>query len=203
MYKVGAKVVSVVYGAGTITEIVKEKIDGVMHEFYKIKLTHSPMELLIPTKKTNKNLIRPISTDKQLAKALNILKKEPLKMSEEDLRIITNDVSSIIKNSDIVEIAKWLSKLISRRRALGQPNANEKKLYLNFKTLICGELALIKNIDFKEAEAHLEKILKKNFSVSQKDLEFLGIDENANLDEDDENVKLIKENEDFDEDDEN
>ncbi len=177
MLKAGNKVVCPIYGAGTVIETVKEKIDNVSHEFLKIKLIHSNMELLIPTDMVESNGIRQVSSEKQLTKALNILKKDPIKMSDEDLRLIMSELNNIIKNSNIVQCAEWMSKLISRRRTHGQLNANEKKLYLNFKSLICGELALIKNMDYKEAEKNLEKVLKKNFSLTQKDIELLGLDE--------------------------
>ena len=175
MYKAGNKIVCPLYGAGTVVEILKEKIDKVNQEFVKIQLVHSNMELLIPVDMIEANGIRNISSDKQLSKALNILKKDPIKMEDDDMAKIINDLNSIIKSSNIVKCAEWMSKLIYRRRAHGQLNANEKKLYLNFKSLICGELALIKGIDYKESEKQLEKVLKKNFSLTEKDIEFLGL----------------------------
>ncbi len=183
MLKKGDKVVCPLYGAGSIVEIVKEKIDKTTQEFYKIQLVHSNMELLIPADMLEANGIRQISSDKQLSKALNILKKDPIKLDDDDMQLIMNELNSIIKSSNIVKSAEWMSKLIYRRRTHGQLNANEKKLYLNFKSLICGELALIKNLDYKEAEKQLEKVLKKNFSLTEKDIEFLGLEDNENVEE--------------------
>ncbi|HPG31646.1 MAG TPA: CarD family transcriptional regulator, partial [bacterium] len=99
MYKVGNKIVCPLYGAGTVVEILKEKIDKANQEFVKIQLIHSNMELLIPVDMIEANGIRNISSDKQLSKALNILKKDPIKMEDDDMAKIINDLNSIIKSS--------------------------------------------------------------------------------------------------------
>ncbi len=186
-FKVGTNVVCPMYGAGSVMDIIKEDIEGKVQEFLKISLVHSNLELLIPVEMIETNGIRAISTENQLVRALKILKKEPMKMEEDDMKQITTNINSIIKGCDIVESAKWVSKLIFRRRHHGQLNASEKKLYLNFKSLICGELAIIKNLSFKESEKQLEKVLKKNFSLTEKDIELLGLDNNVETDSDDKN----------------
>jgi len=182
-FKAGSNIVCPMYGAGTVEEIIKEKIEKNIQDFLKIKLIHSNLELLIPVDMIEPNGIRPISSESQLLRALKILKKDPTKMDDEEAREITANINTIIKGSDIVTCAKWVSKLIYRRRHHGQLNASEKKLYLNFKSLICGELAIIKKMTFKDAEKQLEKVLKKNFSLTDKDIELLGLDDSVDEEE--------------------
>jgi CarD family transcriptional regulator len=179
-FKTGDKIVCPMYGAGQIEDLVKEKVNNQSTEFYKISLIHSNMELLIPVNMSEKNGLRKISKNKELTEALMILDKDDIKPSDEDMSRVVNELNEIIKQSTLLECAEWMSKLLYRRRNHGQLNSNEKKLYLNFKSLICGELALIKKVDYKEAEKSLDKILKKNSKLNDDDIKFLGLDKVEN-----------------------
>jgi len=177
MFKKKEKIVCPMYGAGVLEDIVKEKIDGKNVELYKLKLAHSQMELYIPTNMSEKNGLRKISSKSVFTRAIKVLKEELVKPSDEDMRRIATELSEVIKKSTVKECALWLSKLLYRRRNSGQLNTNEKKLFLSFKLLLCGELSLIKDIDYKESEKQFDKIIKKNNKLTEEDISFFGFDE--------------------------
>ena len=49
MFRVGDKIVHPMHGAGVVDEIVTRKVDGVLRDYYSLKLPIGGMQVMIPT----------------------------------------------------------------------------------------------------------------------------------------------------------
>ena len=60
MFRVGDKIVHPMHGAGVIDEIVNETINGVVREYYMMKIPVGGMVVMIPTKNSAEIGVRAI-----------------------------------------------------------------------------------------------------------------------------------------------
>ena len=60
MFQVGDKIVHPMHGAGVIDSIVQKKINGVVREYYILKLPVGGMMVMIPTENSEEIGVRPV-----------------------------------------------------------------------------------------------------------------------------------------------
>ena len=60
MFQVGDKIVHPMHGAGVIDSIVQKKVNGVLREYYILKLPLNGMLVMIPTHNSEEIGVRPI-----------------------------------------------------------------------------------------------------------------------------------------------
>lgn len=75
MFKKGEKVIYPKHGAGKISAITEEKIDGIKKKYYKIQFFNSPVTVSIPVNKTKQLGLRSPLTKRALTDALRNLNK--------------------------------------------------------------------------------------------------------------------------------
>ena len=76
VFQVGDKVVHPMHGAGVVESIVQKKVDGVVRDYYILKLPNRSMVVMIPTDSSEEIGVRPIvdgaQADRVLASIPNI-----------------------------------------------------------------------------------------------------------------------------------
>ena len=60
MFQVGDKIVHPMHGAGVIDSIVSKKVNGVVRDYYILKLPVGGMLVMIPTEHTEEIGVRPV-----------------------------------------------------------------------------------------------------------------------------------------------
>ena len=60
MYQVGDKVVHPMHGAGVVDSIVQKKVDGLLRDYYILKLPNRSMVVMIPTDSSDEIGVRPV-----------------------------------------------------------------------------------------------------------------------------------------------
>ena len=60
MFQVGDKIVHPMHGAGVIDSIVQKKVNGVVREYYILKLPVGGMLVMIPTEHSEEIGVRPV-----------------------------------------------------------------------------------------------------------------------------------------------
>ena len=60
MYQIGDKVVHPMYGAGVVDSIVQKTVDGVVRDYYILKLPNRSMVVMVPTENCDEIGVRPV-----------------------------------------------------------------------------------------------------------------------------------------------
>ena len=72
MFQVGDKIVHPMHGAGIVESIVQKKVNGVMRDYYVLKLPVRAMVVMIPTDNSEEIGVRPIVDREQADQVLAI-----------------------------------------------------------------------------------------------------------------------------------
>ena len=70
MFQVGDKIVHPMHGAGIVESIVQKKVNGVMRDYYVLKLPVRAMVVMIPTDNSEEIGVRPIVDREQADQVL-------------------------------------------------------------------------------------------------------------------------------------
>ena len=70
MFQVGDKVVHPMHGAGIVDSIVQKKVDGVVRDYYILKLPNRSMVVMIPTDSSDEIGVRPVVDREQADRVL-------------------------------------------------------------------------------------------------------------------------------------
>ena len=70
MFQVGDKIVHPMHGAGIVASIVQKKVNGVMRDYYVLKLPVRAMVVMIPTDNSEEIGVRPIVDREQADQVL-------------------------------------------------------------------------------------------------------------------------------------
>ena len=60
MFQVGDKIVHPMHGAGVVDSIVRKKVNGVVREYYILKLPVGGMLVMVPTEHSEEIGVRPV-----------------------------------------------------------------------------------------------------------------------------------------------
>ena len=70
MFQIGDKVVHPMHGAGIVESIVQKKVDGVVRDYYIMKLPGRSMIVMIPTDSCDAIGVRPVMNREQADQVL-------------------------------------------------------------------------------------------------------------------------------------
>ena len=115
MYKIGDKIVYPMHGVGIIESIERKVVLGKRNEYYIVTIINSGMKVMIPTEKADEIGIRRIISKKEVAKVLNLLKKEDVE-TEDDWKLRYQGNIDKVKSGSIFEVAEVARDLYRRGR---------------------------------------------------------------------------------------
>ena len=75
MFQVGDKIVHPMHGAGIVESIVQKKVNGVMRDYYVLKLPVRAMVVMIPTDSCEEIGVRPIVDGAQADRVLAAIRQ--------------------------------------------------------------------------------------------------------------------------------
>ncbi|MCK5095113.1 MAG: CarD family transcriptional regulator, partial [Spirochaetes bacterium] len=143
MYEVGAKVVYPVHGVGIINSIEDKTVLGEKRSYYIIKLAISDMTVMIPINKSEQLGLRLVVSDRDVHKALKLIKSEVTAM-DEDWKTRYQHNFEKIKSGSILDVAEVVRNLFHRNK-IKELSIMEKKLYENAYRLLIDEIAYVKD----------------------------------------------------------
>lgn len=150
MYEVGAKVVYPVHGVGIINSIEDKTVLGEKRSYYIIKLAISDMTVMIPINKSEQLGLRLVVSDRDVHKALKLIKSEVTAM-DEDWKTRYQHNFEKIKSGSILDVAEVVRNLFHRNK-IKELSIMEKKLYENAYRLLIDEIAYVKDIEKEEVQ---------------------------------------------------
>jgi len=160
MYEVGAKVVYPVHGVGIINSIEDKTVLGEKRSYYIIKLAISDMTVMIPINKSEQLGLRLVVSNRDVYKALKLIKSEVTAM-DEDWKTRYQHNFEKIKSGSILDVAEVVRNLFHRNK-IKELSIMEKKLYENAYRLLIDEIAYVKDIEKEEVQNIVSEKLERN-----------------------------------------
>ena len=157
MYHIGDKIVHPMHGAGIVDNIVENKINGVVRQYYVLKLPVGGMTVMIPTENSDEIGVRDVVCEETAEKLLQAMATIEVDVTQNwNHRYRENMLR--IKSGDLLEVARVVKCLMARDRDKGL-STGERKMLHSAKQILISELVISKNSSYDEIEGRINAVL--------------------------------------------
>ena len=157
MFQVGDKIVHPMHGAGVIDSIVTKKVNGVVRDYYIMKLPMGGMLVMIPTQNSEEIGVRPIVGPDEADRVIASIPEIKVDMTANwNQRYRENMLR--LKSGDLTEVARVVKGLAQRDGTRGL-STGERKLLHSAKQILISELVLSQGGSYEEMEARINSAL--------------------------------------------
>ena len=153
MFQIGDKVVHPMHGAGIVDSIVQKKVNGVMREYYVLKLPVRAMVVMVPTENCEEIGVRPIVDREQADRVLAAIPDIQVEMTQNWNRRYRENMERI-KSGDLFEVARVVKGLMLRDVQKGL-STGERKMLHSAKQILISEIVLSQNTSYEDVEARI------------------------------------------------
>ena len=122
MFQVGDKIVHPMHGAGIVESIVQKKVNGVMRDYYVLKLPVRAMVVMIPTDNSEEIGVRPIVDREQADQVLAAIPGIEVDMTQNWNRRYRENLERL-KSGNLLEVARVVKGLMLRELERGLSTA--------------------------------------------------------------------------------
>lgn len=157
MFQVGDKIVHPMHGAGVIDSIVTKKVNGVVREYYILKLPVGGMLVMIPTSNSEEIGVRPVVEKDEADRLIASMPDIEVDMTQNWNRRYRENMMRI-KSGDLLEVAKVVKGLMLRDVDRGL-STGERKMLHSAKQILISELVLSQNTSYEDVEARINTAL--------------------------------------------
>ena len=157
MFQVGDKIVRPMHGAGVIDSIVTKKVNGVVREYYILKLPVGGMLVMIPTSNSEEIGVRPVVDKDEADRLIASMPDIEVDMTQNWNRRYRENMMRI-KSGDLLEVAKVVKGLMLRDVDRGL-STGERKMLHSAKQILISELVLSQNTSYEDVEARINTAL--------------------------------------------
>ncbi len=157
MFQVGDKIVHPMHGAGVIDSIVTKKVNGVVREYYILKLPVGGMLVMIPTSNSEEIGVRPVVDKDEADRLIASMPDIEVDMTQNWNRRYRENMMRI-KSGDLLEVAKVVKSLMLRDVDRGL-STGERKMLHSAKQILISELVLSQNTSYEDVEARINTAL--------------------------------------------
>lgn len=159
LYQVGDKIVHPMHGAGVIDSIIRKKMNGVVREYYALKLPVGSMSVLIPTDHTEEIGVRPVMDADKTSAVLDALGKIDVTMAANWSRRYRENMIKL-KSGDLLEVVQVVKGLMYRDKDRGL-STQERKMLRSARQILISELVLSQNSTYEDTTQQVDSILSK------------------------------------------
>ena len=156
-FQIGDKVVHPMYGAGVLESVVQKKVDGVVREYYIMKLPKRSMVVMIPTESSEEIGVRPVMDQAQADRLLAAIPQIQVEMTSNWNHRYRENLERL-KSGDLLEVARVIKGLTVREAKRGLSTGERKMLHAARQILI-SELVLSKSLSYEDVERQLDTAL--------------------------------------------
>lgn len=153
MFHVGDKIVHPMHGAGVIDSIVSEKANGVVREYYLLKLPVGGMLVMIPTKNSEEIGVRPVVGKEEATRVIAAMPGIEVDMTQNWNRRYRENMLRL-KSGDLIEVAKVVKGLMLRDGDRGL-STGERKMLHSAKQILISEMVLSLSTSYEEVEERI------------------------------------------------
>ena len=155
MYTVGEKVVHPLHGAGEIAEIVGERVNGVMEQYYVFTAPLSGLTLKIPVANSGVVGLRHPVSRQQLSQLLSSL-REMEENAADNWNHRYRENMERIKSGEVAQVARVVKSLMHRDARRGLSTV-ERKMLRSAKQILLSEMMLVEDLSYDGAEQLLSR----------------------------------------------
>ena len=157
MFQVGDKIVHPMHGAGVIDSIVQKKVNGVLREYYILKLPLNGMLVMIPTHNSEEIGVRPIVEGEEADRVIAAIPSMDVEMDSNWNRRYRENMLRL-KSGDLLEVARVVKGLVRRDGERGL-STGERKMLHSAKQILISEIVLSQNSSYEAVEASIDSAL--------------------------------------------
>ena len=157
MFQVGDKIVHPMHGAGVIDSIVSKKVNGVVRDYYILKLPVGGMLVMIPTEHTEEIGVRPVVDPDEADRLIAAMPDIKVDMTQNWTRRYRENMLRI-KSGDLMEVARVVKGLMLRDEDRGL-STGERKMLHSAKQILISELVLSQNASYEDVEKRINTAL--------------------------------------------
>jgi len=158
VFQIGDRVVHPMHGGGILESIDRKKVDGVIREYYVMKLPNRSMVVLIPVAGCEEIGIRPVMSPEQMDLVLQRIPDLDVIMTSNWNHRYRENMDRL-KSGDLLEVARVIKGLTVRDGKRGL-STGERKMLHSAKQILISELILSKNVSYEAAENALNTALE-------------------------------------------
>ena len=157
MFQVGDKIVHPMHGAGVVDSIVQKKVNGVVREYYILKLPVGGMLVMIPTANSEEIGVRPVCEESEADRVLAAMPEIEVDMTQTWNRRYRENMTRL-KSGDLLEVARVVKGLMLRDEERGL-STGERKMLHSAKQILISEIVLSQNTSYEDVEARINTAL--------------------------------------------
>lgn len=150
MFQIGDKIVHPMHGAGVIDSIVSKKVNGVVRDYYILKLPVGGMLVMIPTEHTEEIGVRPVVDRDEADRLIAAMPGIEVDMTQNWNRRYRENMLRI-KSGDLMEVARVVKGLMLRDEDRGL-STGERKMLHSAKQILISELVLSQDASYEDME---------------------------------------------------
>ena len=156
-FHIGDKIVHPMYGAGVLESMVQKKVDGVMREYYIMRLPKRSMVVMIPTESCEEIGVRPVMDQSQADRLLAAIPTIQVEMTSNWNHRYRENLERL-KSGDLLEVARVVKGLTARESKRGL-STGERKMLLAARQILISELVLSQSMSYEAVEQQLATAL--------------------------------------------
>ena len=145
------------HGAGIVDSIVQKKVDGVVRDYYILKLPNRSMVVMIPTDSSDEIGVRPVVEQEQADRVLAASPTIQVEMTSNWNHRYRENMERM-KSGDLFEVARVIKGLTARDMKRGLSTGERKMLHAARQILI-SEIVLSKSVSYESVEEALNTAL--------------------------------------------
>lgn len=157
MFHVGDKIVHPMHGAGVVDGIVQKKVNGVLREYYILKLPVGGMLVMIPTHNCKEIGVRPVIHGEEADRIIEAIPGIEVEMDANWNRRYRENMLRL-KSGDLLEVARVVKGLVLRDGQRGL-STGERKMLHSAKQILISEIVLSQDSDYEAVEARINRAL--------------------------------------------
>ena len=157
MFQVGDKIVHPMHGAGVVDSIVSKKVNGVVREYYLLKIPVGGMLVMIPTTNSEEIGVRPVVNSAEADRIIASIPDIEVDMTANWNRRYRENMLRL-KSGDLPEVARVVKGLALRDTDRGL-STGERKMLHSAKQILISELVLSQNTSYEDVEARINTAL--------------------------------------------
>lgn len=157
MFHVGDKIVHPMHGAGVIDSIVTKKVNGVVRDYYILKLPVGGMLVMIPTENSEEIGVRPIVEPARADAVIDALPRIEVEADSNWNRRYRENMLRL-KSGDLYEVARVMKSLMLRDEKRGL-STGERKMLHSAKQILISEIVLSESSSYEEVESRINRAL--------------------------------------------
>ncbi len=157
MFSIGDKIVHPLHGAGVVSDIIDQRINGINRQYYVLHIPVGDMSVMIPTHNTAEIGVRAVLSADDAEVLMESLTDIDVDMTSNWNRRYRENMLRI-KSGDLREVSKVVKGLMAREAQTGL-STGERKMLSSAKNILISELVLAQSAEYSVVEERITRAL--------------------------------------------